>query len=107
MQELIDQIIELIQNKPIGTREKSEWIERLPDLNEEQLNDLLAVLQAQDKEEMDQLQQKNLEKLEASVQELERLTQKGIQIIYQKGEELNKQTEEAEQEAVLGELQAI
>ena len=104
MQELIDQIIELIQNKQIGTREKSEWIERLTSLDEEQLRDLLAVLQAQTKDEMDKLQQKNLEKLEEHVANLEKLTEKGVKLIYQKGEEVSEEKEEAEQDAAIAEL---
>ena len=107
MQELINKIIELIQNKQIGTREKSEWIERLPNLDEEQLRDLLAVLQAQTRAEMDKLQQKNLEKLEGQVQDLEELTQKGVKLIYQKGEEVSRQDEEPERESVIAELENL
>ncbi len=107
MQETIDKIIELIQNKQIGTREKSEWIERLSNLNEEQLNDLLAVLQAKTKEEMDKLQQKNLEKLEEQVQELEKITEDGVKLIYKKGEEVSRENEESEQDAAIAELENL
>lgn len=107
MQELINKIIELIQNKQIGTREKSEWIERLPNLYEEQLRDLLAVLQAQTHAEMDELQQKNLEKLEGQVQDLEELTKKGVKLIYQKGEEVSRQDEGSERDATIAELENL
>ncbi len=107
MQELLDKIIELIQNKQIGTREKSEWIERLPNLDEEQLKDLLAVLEAQTNKEMDILEQKNIIKLEAQTRELEDLTEKGIKLIYQRGEEVSRQDEVSEREAAIAELQAL
>lgn len=107
MQDLINQIIELIQGKDIGTREKSEWIERLPTLTEEQLQDLLKVLQAKSKEELEDLQQNNLTKLENQVQELEKITNQGVKLIYQKGEEVSREKEKTERDSVIAELQKL
>lgn len=101
----IQQMIEMIQSKPIGTREKSEWIDRLQTLNEEQLQDLWTVLNTKKKSEMEDLKQKNIVKINGCVTELENLTKKGVKLIYQKGEEINRQSEEVEKNDVLAELE--
>lgn len=107
MQELINQIIELIQNTNIWTRAKSEWIERLPSLGEEELRNLLKVLQAKSREELDVLQQENLEKLNENVAELEKITKKGVDLVYARGEEITRRREAAAGEAAIAELQEL
>lgn len=107
MQNLITQIIELIQHTNIWTREKSLWIEKLPELTENQLQDLLKVLQTQSVEELEKLQKMNLAQMQKDVTELEKITQKGINLIYAKGEELTRKKEEEEKDLVLEELEEV
>lgn len=103
----IQQIIELIQSKNIGTRDKSAWIDRLQVMSPEQLEDLYQVLNARTREELEALQQKNIHKLNGYLGDLKDLTQKGIKLIYQKGEEASRQKEVAEQSAVLQALENV
>lgn len=104
MEILINQIIVLIQETTLDTRTKTEWIERLPNLTEENLRDLLAILKAKTKGELENLQQKNLAKLNQSVEDLKKLTDAGIKLIYHKGEESSREQEIKEGEALLAEL---
>lgn len=104
MQELITQIQALFAKRNLSEELKTQWAEKLPTLSEENLQDLLAVLQANNKEELDQLQQKNLEKLNQAVTDLKKLTDEGVKLVYQKGEELAREKEEEEGDDLLAEL---
>lgn len=107
MQELIDQIIIRIQESNLDTLTKTQWIDRLPNLSEENLRDLLAVLQAKSKPELDNLQQKNIQKLNQSVEDLKALTDEGVKLIYKKGEDASRVNEEGEGESLLAELETV
>lgn len=105
MPDIAHQIIVLIQESNLDTLTKTEWIDRLPTLSEENQRDLLEVLKAKTKAELDLLQQKNLEKLNQTVRDLKKLTDEGVKLIYRKGEESSRQKEVDEGENILKELE--